>query len=374
MQLSWLRPVYEHPGPYATVALDTTRSTETATQEVELRWRALREQLTEQKAPDDLLDALEASALAPTGVSGPHGLVLVGAGNSVVLARTVPEPPATEIASWSPVPHLFPLVRGYADAVSHILIVADRQGADVSVHGPRGEQLGEHTVKGDTHHIRKVHAGGWSELRYQHTVENVWAENADKVAREVERLYAEHKPQLVLAAGDVRALQILEGQLGKAVAERFVPLQSGGRAAGTDDDALDEEIERIVAQTSLERASEVAGTFAQELGRSGAAVEGLAEVVDALRRAQVETLLVHDDPSSTAELWTAPDQPAVLAVTAEEVSSLGVEEPIRDRADAVLLRALVGTDAGIVLLADPTVEVRDGVGAVLRYADASTPS
>ena len=46
--------------------------------------------------------------------------------------------------------------------------------------------------------------------------------------------------------------------------------------------------------------------------------------------------------------------------------------PARDRLDAALVRAAVGTDASIVTLAAGQLEIRDGVGATLRYPDPQT--
>ena len=43
--MSWLRPVVDTPGPIASVHLDATHVTETAEQELELRWAEAREQL-----------------------------------------------------------------------------------------------------------------------------------------------------------------------------------------------------------------------------------------------------------------------------------------------------------------------------------------
>ena len=47
MDLSFLTPLYETPGPVASVYLDTTRAEESGAQEIELRWRAARAELAE---------------------------------------------------------------------------------------------------------------------------------------------------------------------------------------------------------------------------------------------------------------------------------------------------------------------------------------
>ena len=61
MRLNFLQPLLALPGPFVTVYLDVTRASENAAHELELRWRGLREQLTEQDVPVALLAALPAA-------------------------------------------------------------------------------------------------------------------------------------------------------------------------------------------------------------------------------------------------------------------------------------------------------------------------
>ncbi|MGH3319088.1 MAG: hypothetical protein ACRDN9_02720 [Streptosporangiaceae bacterium] len=49
MNLSFLAPLYDRPGPYASVYLDTSRTVEDASHQMELRWRAVRGGLAEQR-------------------------------------------------------------------------------------------------------------------------------------------------------------------------------------------------------------------------------------------------------------------------------------------------------------------------------------
>lgn len=51
---------------------------------------------------------------------------------------------------------------------------------------------------------------------------------------------------------------------------------------------------------------------------------------------------------------------------------MGVRGPVQVRADAALLRAMTGTDAALVLVDPGEGGPPHGIGAVLRYADAST--
>jgi hypothetical protein len=47
MELSFLRPLYERKGPYASVYADLTRTAEDVPKGPELRWRRLREELVD---------------------------------------------------------------------------------------------------------------------------------------------------------------------------------------------------------------------------------------------------------------------------------------------------------------------------------------
>jgi hypothetical protein len=49
-----------------------------------------------------------------------------------------------------------------------------------------------------------------------------------------------------------------------------------------------------------------------------------------------------------------------------------VDHPEKVRADAALVRAIAGTSADLVLIEPDEAPVEHGIGAVLRYADASS--
>ncbi len=111
----------------------------------------------------------------------------------------------------------------------------------------------------------------------------------------------------------------------------------------------------------------------QAVGRHDYAVTGIPAVLDALRKAQVDTLVLSDDPSSTATCSIGPD-PLLLAGTDAELRDLGVTDIQHDRLDAALVRALAGSSAGLVITPGAHQYVEQGIAALLRYTDASTPA
>lgn len=373
VDLSFLAPMYEIPGPFATACLDATRSEESAAHEIELRWRHHREQLADAGAPDPLLEEMQAAALAVDGYPGPHGRMIVGAGKEVLIDAVLPHPPQRESAAWAALPHLLPYVRQYAWSVPHVLALVDRVGADITAYGSLSEERDQREVDGDTLHVSKVKVGGWSHKKYQQRSENLWHQNAHEVAAAVNELVAEVGAKVLAVAGDTRAREALERHLSERSRSVLVVLEHGGRASGVDDEPLREELLTKVRLRAMEEMSEVVRRFEEQRGRHEAAAEGIAAVVETLRRAQVDTLLLRDDPSATTQLWVGPD-PLHLALDAADLTGLGVDEPVQDRADAAIVRALAGTGGRLVLAPAGGFELRDGIGALLRYADDATPS
>jgi hypothetical protein len=211
-----------------------------------------------------------------------------------------------------------------------------------------------------------------SSRRIQARAEDSWARNAAEVAHELDRLIAEHHPAMVLLDGDAVTVTDLIGAGSGRLSELAVRLNSGGRAAGVSTAARDAEIDGVLTNHQRGVQADLLERFGAAEGRQQAAVQSLEDAVDAARRAQVEELFLHDDPASTRTLWVG-DQPFELGVSADDVRSLGVSDPTRVRADTALVWAVVSADSGVTLLDPDQRDLADGVGALLRWSDRSTP-
>src|SRR5919197_4967749 len=128
-----LAPVYGHDGPFATVYLDATRATEAGAREIDLRWADVRAELHEHGADEQTLAALDVAVEADRYTPGRHGLVAVAAGGTLRLTDTLPEAPARSKGRWSALPHLLPYLAQRATRLAHVVVVADRTGADILV-------------------------------------------------------------------------------------------------------------------------------------------------------------------------------------------------------------------------------------------------
>ncbi len=373
MDVSFLSPVLAAAGPFATVCADVTHNPENADTEVELRARAATEQLTEQGAPEVVVEAvrsrlLEANDGGDAGTLRGRALV-VAADGTVVFDHALVDAPVRGIAEWSPTPQLLPVLRQLPGRIPHIVVITDRVGADITYLGQPGQVEEEQTVEGDSYQIRKFQGGGWAHHRYQHNAENKWVHNADEVGQHITSMARRLSPRFVLVAGDVRARQILTDRASDLWSDLIVSMDEGGRAAGADREPVERRTAELVAEHEAREVSEVLEQV-ESAAAHGLSVTGTGAVVEALRKGQVETLVLADELDEDATLLVG-GSPLELGVDQHDMDALGIHGEVRP-ADAALLEAAVATSAGVVVV--PRSALPDGapVAAVLRYTDAST--
>jgi hypothetical protein len=374
MDVSFLAPVFAATGPYATVCADVTHTTENADTEVELRVRGLAEKLTEQGAPEVVVEAVRSRLLEANeggDVATLRGRALVvAADGSVVLDQPLIDAPRREVAEYSPAPDLMPIVRQLPGRVPHIVVIADRVGADISVASLVGRPEIEDEVEGDSFQIRKFPGGGWAHHRYQHNAENKWVHNADNVAERIASLVRRLHPRFVLLAGDVRARQILSDRASDLWSELIVSMDEGGRAAGADREPVDQRAAELVAEHEAREEADAVEKI-QSAAAHGLAVTGTASVVEALRKGQVETLVLADQPDD--EKLLVGDSPLLLGTEQGDMDALGVQEVHSLPADRALFAAAVAGDSGVVVVPRAAMPGNIPVAAILRYTDDSTP-
>lgn len=382
MELHWLKPLLGRPAPFVTVHLDATRADAAGDEEVAGRWRALRRELERAGADRAVLDAIEERVTRPTGVTGPHGRVLIADATEVVVDRVLREPPAQSAAVLDDVPALLPAVRVADQSTRFLLVEIDRQGADLTWSDGTGlRDAAKESVEGDHDVLHKVReGGGWAHRRMQVRAEDSWERNAETVAAELDRQVIEKQPEIVLVTGDVRAIGLLCNAVGARSRDLIVEVPGGSRADGVNQQAFAQRVATALEAFRERRRSGVLERYRSELGRGGAAVTSVDDVVTVLQRGQVRDLVLHEGvtlpDSSLADrtLWVGPE-PLQIAVSEADLAGIGVIDGARRMpADVALLRAALAQDAGLTIAPDGQVDVVDGVGALLRWNDDSTPS
>ena len=375
MDVSFLAPVFTASGPYATVCADVTHTTENAGTELELRVRAIAERLEGQGTPEGVVEAvrnrlLEANEGGEIATLRGRALV-VAADGSVVLDQPLVDAPRQEVVEYSPTPDLMPVLRQMPGRVPHVVALVDRTGGDVTYVGLPGQDGEEETVRGETFHIRKVKVGGWAHDHWQNSAEGQWEDNADRVAERIGSIARRFSPRFVLVAGDVRARNILADRASDAWKDLVVTTDEGGRAAGADRERIDRRAAELVAEHEAHEQADAVEKI-ESAAAHGLAVTGTASVVEALRKSQVETLVLADQPDDE-KLLVGPS-PLLLGTEQGDMDALGAQEVHSVPADRALLAAAVASDAGVVVVPRSAMPRDIPVAAILRYTDDSTPS
>lgn len=369
MRLGSLRTAFDLPGPMLTACLDVSRNNESAAAEIELRWRALRDELADAGAPDAALDAAEERLLEVSTVPGDCGRCVVTTGSGVAEDHVLPGRRPQSAGRWGLLPHLLPVVEFESAQVAHVYVEVDRTGADISVHAPLGEW--SESVEGSTHQISKVNAGGWSQGRYEQRAENLWERNASEVAQRVDVLVRTTGAELLVVAGETRAAQLLEDALAERSREILRSSSARGRADGVSPEALAQSREALLEEYATARARSAVAEFLEQRGRDERAAAGLQQTMAALAQAQVELLLLPEAWDPDAVAWFGSDATQV-ALDRASLDQLGVEQPHEAPVADVVLRAAAGTDARVLVVPAPLLDLGNEPAAVLRWADGGS--
>lgn len=361
MLLDRIRHVFEHPGPYLTIHAEVGKSTQNGHRQLDARWTTLRHELEDQAVPTELVEDLERRLREVHHLPGEVRRTLVVAGDEVVLDEL-----HTGHALWpetfdrGELPDLSGWLRAADREVPFLLVQVDRTGGDLDFYRAADTRPEHREVEGAARfYITKVPQGDWAQSQYQRGAEENWKHNAQEVADAVASVVREKRPRLLLVAGDVRAVQQLTDVLPDLPTE-VVRLESGGRAAGTSEQALNEEIQRVLAEHEARHQQQIADQLAEASGRGqGEAAVGVRDVLDAFVRGQVDTLVLDLSAVTGERVHPGEFEGLVLPSPAADAEELP--------ADRVLLAAAALSDAQVAVLPAELVPT-EPVAALLRWA------
>lgn len=340
MQLSALRPVYDDPGPFATVYLEGRSPGEDASEQLRLRWQALRKRLESSGASADAVQAIEASLQGGTaGEKQANGRVMVATDSGVVLDEPWDAAlGAGDSAHWGPLPELGSYVREQARAVRELVVIASQEGARVrqeviaEQHEPR--EIAEETVRGrSVEGVHKPRRGALSHKQNQRRAEEATGRNAKDIAERVSTAAAKFDPRVVVLAGEVQGRTAVRDELPPALSGILVETGRGGPDEPGSDEALLDELLRIANDKTTDQSDQHTQQLQAGLAH-GNAVQGEQSVAKAAEAGAVDTLLLEYDVPASRE--------------------------------ASLLKDCAQSDSAAELVADGT-GLTDGVGALLRW-------
>lgn len=349
------------PGPFASVCLVTEGGIDNAAMRAEMRWKTLRGELDDAGAPEPVLAKID-EQVATAHLSG-EGLGVVVATEAEPRVEHMAKAPVDDRASWGAVPSLVPILASRQSSPTCLVVLADRSGADLSVSCHDRPEV--HRQAGDADHpMAKSAPGGWSQPRYQRRAENTWEHNADDVAAEVVTLVERFDPRVVVLAGDVRAVQLLQQALPSPVAERIAVIE-GGRAEDGSRERITVAVEDVVRDAVDADTAQLLGKFDEELGQSDRAADGPEDTLAALARSQVEVLLVEDRRHDSRLSFVGEDATQV-GLAAADVEAMGATDPRQAPLVDVAVWAALKTGAGMRIVPAES-GMSGGLGAILRW-------
>lgn len=309
----------------------------------------------------EALGAVKARLDATAAGEGPRGVAVFAPGprEAVELLR-LPTPIRTQ-AVVDVIAHVEPLVR-LADRARWCVALVDRSKASFHVGNEDGMPLSG-TLDDD---VQAPHShAGWSQARYQRSVDNEVSAHLDQVADALSTGLREGRFDRLILAGQPPLRSDLEGRLDRQVKARLHGW------VDVDISAVDAEAVRIAAEPVIVKARgaherEVLERLQQGVATPGGhGVAGLRTTLGALSERRVETLVV--DPTLVSPGSRCPTC-GLLGLHLAECPADGTE---MDQLDSIVEAAvaLAYEQAAEVLLPAPAPELAavDGIGAVTRF-------
>lgn len=351
-----LKAVLAQPGPTATIILAAPSATESASEQLEVRWNSARHRLRELGIGDGELKELEDLA---EGLHHEDGatLVVIKSAHHDAWTEFLDDPVTRDLVVLGELARLGSVLESRQQSVPHMMVVVDRSGADV-IAISEGSEVQSVEVQGSSHHIHRGNAGGWSQRRFQQRAENSWEANARNVADLVVDMASKVDPRFIAIAGDVRAVTFLLDDLPTELAEISLKLD------GQSPELIAEQTVRAAADIVARDTVVLLEEFKEASGHGRSAV-GAVQTLAALSDGRVETLLIQDDPEDDRTAMFERDG-LRCATTDPTAAEVGFDDEVSGRlVDVAIRSALLGDSEVRMLPSDVLFD--DGVGALLRW-------
>lgn len=347
-----LHGLLSEPGAWSTVYTDGPQGEPPGA--VESRMRSLKDRMRDAGIPDDDAEAILAVLPDDIGLPAPSARWLVARGGEIVADEGFASARrGAERITHGTFPEVVPLLRHHGGERRILVVQTGRDGAELSLErlGRTDPEKVQH-IEGEEHPITKVSPGGWSQARFQRSVEEVWQHNQSEVGEAVDRLVRAHRPEHIFVTGDAHVRGLLLENIGADALALVVEVDADTRADGADDTALVEAIDETTALAHGGRVSAVRDRAAERDAENGAS--GVNAVVGALQQAQVDTLLLDERMTDDRQTLLALPEAPWVAIGEADAFDAGPGVPMP--AVEALVRAALLTDAEVVFLEDEPAE------------------
>jgi peptide subunit release factor 1 (eRF1) len=240
------------------------------------------------------------------------------------------------------------------------VLLCNRRAARIFI-GPPEELEETDRIEDDVH--QQHDQGGWSQSRYQRSVEKEALDHVRHAADELFKKFQRRPFDGVLLGAPEEKLSDLKAALHPYLQERVrgsVHVDIENTNADGVRRAAAEAIEQWVSQHERE----VLDRLEEHIGREARGAAGLDGVIDALNQARVEILLVGDGFRAPG----ARDHESGLLGTQPGPSPLGgTFEPVADVVEEAMEKALEQNAEVMVVRRHDTLSKHGGIAALLRF-------
>ena len=336
--------------------------------EVDLQRRQIAGSLRHDGASDQVIDAVAARVAAHRHAPGAVAVFAADDGQ-VLHEQWLRGATGSDIVDFTTPVRLLPLLDWSQDRPPYVLVVIDRSGADLTTSAGGDQPAQVTTVEGFDDEIERNAPGGWSQPRYQQRAEDSWRHNAAQVAGAVEKSAASVGAQVLILAGDVRAVQLLTAQLPITPGTLVYRIAGSRTGDGSQADRA-HQVDEVLRDAAQSQTRRLLDRFQEQLSPGGLAVAGSADTIAALTAGRVETLLISDatSPGLQVEVWFA----ATHEIYPDGAAALTSPGPVRigQLRDVAVRSALLSGARVRIVEHDIPSGPDGGIGALCRFRES----
>jgi hypothetical protein len=359
------------PGTWTWAYVDASGNREDPRRLAALQRRTVSDALQQQGGSGRAIEIIEEELVEQPGVPAPVARYVLVRDDELVLSEVLPgHLHGQESIGTGAVPDLLPLLAHRPFDLPFLVVQVGREGGGFRGyrlgHAPSGAPEDEQRVQGRTDTLHKVKSGnGWKQSHWQQHTEEIWKQTAGEVAAALEEAVRTTSPRLIVVAGDIRARELLRGELSAATRALVTEVAVDPRADDASEKALVQHVDLALARLLASRRHDVQDLLRTHEGRGdNESVSGIGPVVDALQQAQAAVVALDAGALGDRTLYALAAAPWVA--TAPEQAA-GVEVLGQVPAVCALVRAIVLTDAELVLVNAASLPSGAPASALLRW-------
>jgi peptide subunit release factor 1 (eRF1) len=308
----------------------------------------------ERMALRDDVDRVREVLLSDVASNGTRAVAVYACGPADLLEVVRLRRPVTNQVVLDRTAFVEPLVLHGTDE-SWLVLVTNRRAARLFV-GP-GDALDEtDRIVDDVH--SKHDQGGWSQSNYQRSVEKEVGDHLTHAAEVAFDLYKKRSLDRVLIGAPDELLPEFKSKLHPYLRERI----AGRIVVDVENASLDDvcSAARPLIEEHVRKCErEALDRLAQGVGTGGRGAAGIAEVLDALNQARVETLLIAENFRASGRVDL--EAGLLLPVGAES------GEEVEDIVEPAIEKAIEQSATAMVVRHHDDLVPLGGIGAVLRF-------